>query len=154
MLLQMTKLPSFFWPKNYCIHIYLHISINNLYTRRKPKNPKFIYKKLYSYSYMFKIQSPPKYSTFDAIHQLRCFFHCSKQVLSLSILMAFSASTVLCFTSSHEQNISFWGRLSLENQKIVDQRDRMNRKGGAWGHAIFGQKPLNIQCGVGRCACK
>ena len=33
-------------------------------------------------------------------------------------------------------------------------RYQVNREGGAWGHAVFGQKLLNIQCGVGRCTHK
>ena len=49
---------------------------------------------------MFKLQSPSKYSTFDAIHLLRCFFHCSKRFLNLLIWVPFSASAVFCFTSS------------------------------------------------------
>ena len=38
------------------------------------KKMEFIYKKLCIYSYMFKLQSPSKYSPFDAIHLLRHFF--------------------------------------------------------------------------------
>ena len=44
--------------------------------------------------------SPSKYSPFDAIHLSRLFFHCTKQVLNLLILMAFSASAIFGFTSS------------------------------------------------------
>ena len=64
------------------------------------KKPELIYKKLCIYSYMFKLQSPSKYSPFDAIHLLRFFFHCSKQFLNSSILMPFSASAIFCFTYS------------------------------------------------------
>ena len=56
----------------------------------------YLFKKLHICFYTFKLQSPP----FHAIHLLRCFFHCSKQFLNLSILMPFSASDVFCFTSS------------------------------------------------------
>ena len=52
-----------------------------------PKNPEFIYKILCIYSYMFKLQSPSKYSPSNAICLSRCFFHCSKEVLNLGILM-------------------------------------------------------------------
>ena len=38
-----------------------------------PIKPEFIYKKMCIYSYMFKVQSPSKYSPFDAIHLLRLF---------------------------------------------------------------------------------
>ena len=57
----------------------------------------FIYKKLYIYSYMFKLQSSSKYSPFDAIHLSIHFFHCSKQFLNSSILMLFSASAISLF---------------------------------------------------------
>ena len=56
----------------------------------------YLFKKLHICFYTFKLQSPP----FHAIHLLRCFFHCSKQFLNLSILMPFSASAGFCFTSS------------------------------------------------------
>ena len=47
-----------------------------------PKKTEFIYKKLCIYSYIFKLQSPSKYSPFDAIHLSKCFFHCSKRLLN------------------------------------------------------------------------
>ena len=68
--------------------------------KKGPKKPEFIYKRLYTYSYMFKLQSPSKYSPFDAIYLLRCFFHRSQQSLNLSILIPFSAPAGFCFTSS------------------------------------------------------
>ena len=78
--------------------------------RGGPKEtPGIIYKKLCIYSYMFKLQSPSRHSPFEVIHLLRCFSHCSKQFLNLSILMPFSASAgffflvlvfLVCFTSS------------------------------------------------------
>ena len=49
------------------------------------------------YSYTFKLQSPSKYSPFDAIHLSRHFFPCSKEFLNTSILMLFSASAVFLF---------------------------------------------------------
>ena len=42
--------------------------------RGDPKIPEFIYKKLCIYFYMLKLQSPSKYSSFDAKHLSRCFF--------------------------------------------------------------------------------
>ena len=36
--------------------------------REGAKNPEFIYKKLFIYSYMFKLQSSSEYSPFDALH--------------------------------------------------------------------------------------
>ena len=45
-------------------------------------------------SYMFKLQSPPKYSPFEARHLSRCFYHCSEQFLIFPILVTFSVSSV------------------------------------------------------------
>ena len=107
-------------------------------------------------SHMFKLQLPSKYSALDAIHRSRCFFHCSKQFLNSSILMPFSASVVFCFTSP-----TLTKRFSLrtffhpgKQKKCHSGRDHVTREGGAWGHAGFGQKLQNTQCGVGRCAHK
>ena len=59
-------------------------------------------KKWHIFSYMFKLQSPSKYSPFDAIHLSRCFFHCSEQVLNSLILIPSSSSAFffVCFTCS------------------------------------------------------
>ena len=46
--------------------------------RGDPKNMEFIYKTLCIYSYMFKLQSPSKYSAFDVKQLLGHFTHCSK----------------------------------------------------------------------------
>ena len=59
--------------------------------RGDPPKPEFIYKKLCIYSYMFKLQSPSKYSPLEAI---------LKTVFNSLILMPFSASAPFCFTSS------------------------------------------------------
>ena len=77
-----------------CVHV--HACLN---MRGDPKM-QFIYKKLCIYSYTFKLQSPSKYSSFDAIHPWSSFLHCSKQFLNMLILMLFSDSAVFCFTSS------------------------------------------------------
>ena len=58
---------------------------------------------------MFKLQSPTKYSPFDAINLSRFFFHCSKQVLNMSMLMLFSASAV---PLPQQQNVSLSGLFS------------------------------------------
>ena len=72
------------------------------------------------YSYMFKLQSPSKYSPFDAIDLLKHFFHCLKQFLDLSILMPLSASAIFFFSSSSLHNrktFPFEDFFHLENQK-------------------------------------
>ena len=113
-----------------------------------PKYLGFIYKKLWIYSYMFKLQSPSKYSPFDVIHLLRCSFHCSKQFLNSSILMPFRASAIFfvspfsgkCFPlrtffiRGNKKKVT-WGKIGWIGR--VGQR----------GHVIFGQKLLNTQCG-------
>ena len=55
---------------------------------RLPKT-EFMYKKLCIYPYMFKLQSPSKYSPFDAIHLLRCFFPLLRTVFELIHFDAF-----------------------------------------------------------------
>ena len=50
---------------------------------------------------MFKLQSPSKYSPFDAIHLFETFFPLLKQFLNLSILIPFSASAVFLFCFFH-----------------------------------------------------
>ena len=103
---------------------------------------------------MFKLQSPSKYSPFDTVHLLRCFFHCSKQFLNLSILMSFSASAVFCFASStsakHSPLMTFFIQGNKQKKVTWSEIGWIGRV----GHRvmlIFGQKLLNIQW---RCACK
>ena len=61
---------------------------SSLYTGGTPKT-EFIYKKLCIYSYMFKLQLPSKYSTFDAIHLSRIFSTLLKTVFELLNFDAF-----------------------------------------------------------------
>ena len=120
-----------------------------------PPGPECIYKKLCIHPCMFKLQSPPKYSPFDAIHLSRSFLHRSKQFLN-SILMPFSASAVFCFTSSiSAKHFHLRTFLIQGNKKRKSVRDRSDEQGGwGMGHAIFGQNLLNTQCSAGRCAHK
>ena len=105
---------------------------------------------------MFKLQSPSKHSPFDAIHLSRCFFYCSKQFLSSSILMPFLASAIFCLFVSplpHQQNVPFEVFFHLGKQK----KSLMEKSGewGGWGTGVmlfFGQKLLNTQHSVGRWA--
>ena len=112
----------------------------------------FIYKKLYTYSYLFQLQSPSKYSPFDAIHLLRSFFHCSKQFLNLSILVPFSASAIFCFTYSTSAK-HFPLRTSRETQSHSGW-DWVNREGGVEGSCCFGSKTDEHSVQWGMCACK
>ena len=107
------------------------------------------------YPYKCKFQSPSKYSPFDAIYLSRlfptaqnsfwtCCFWC------LLVVLLFFLSLL-----PHRQNVSLWGPFFREtNRKSNLGWDVVNREGGHGGHAIFGQKLLNTQCSVGRCACK
>ena len=73
------------------------------------KTPEFIYKSLCVYPYMFKLQSPSKYSPFDSVHLSRFFSHCSKQFLNSSILMPFSASAGFVHLFHFEKTFPFEG---------------------------------------------
>ena len=104
-----------------------------------PQNPEFIYKKFCICSYMFKVQSPSKYSPFDAIHLSRYFCHCSKQFLNSSILMPFSASAFFYFTfSTLAKHFPLGTFFVKENKKKSCLGwDQVNRKGGAWESCRF-----------------
>ena len=89
--------------KKHLVLYLIKISTFGIYYDMRGNPPKLecIYKRLYIYSYMFKLQSPSKYSPFDAIHLSRHFFPTAqKQFLNSLILMSFSASAVFCFTFS------------------------------------------------------
>ena len=67
--------------------------------------------------------------------------------LNLSILMPFSASAVFLFHLFHvSKTFPFEDFFHWGNQK---KSLRVNKEGGAWGHAIFGQKLLNTQVWAG-----
>ena len=113
----------------------------------------FIYK---LHSYMFKFQSPLKCSPFHAIHLLRLFFCCSEQLSNSLILMSFSASAIFCLfvcynTSTSAKRFPFEDFLHPGKQ---ESPSGWTGRVGHGSHAIFGQKLLNTQHGVGRCAVK
>ena len=84
------------------------------------------------------------------------FFHCSKQFLNSSVLMPLSASVVFGFISS----------TSAKCFPLRTFFNQGNKKKVNWGeirwlsrvehgsHAVSGQKLLNSQCSLGRCARK
>ena len=117
----------------------------------------YFYKKLFIYSYMFKHQSSSKYLWFDAKYLSRLFFHCLKQFLNSLILMPFSASAIFvlfCFTSFISAKCFPLRTLFIQGneKKSGPGRDLVN--GVVWhrGYAVFGQKMLNPQSDVVRCA--
>ena len=119
------------------------------------KNLEFIYKKFCIYSYIWKLQSPSKYSPFDVIRLLRLFSTAQKQFLDLLILMLFSVSAFFVSPLPYRQNIFLWRLFSSgKTKKSCSGRDQVNVEGGPWESSCFGQKLLNTQCGVGWCARK
>ena len=110
------------------------------YERGTPKTQN-LYKKLCIYSYMFKLQSPSKYSSFDAIQLSRHFFHCSKQFLNSLILMSFHASAIFFVYLFH---LFYIGKMFFfedffigETEKSRSGQHRVNREGGAQGSCSF-----------------
>ena len=83
------------------------------------------------------------------------FFHCSKQVLNSSVLMPFSGAAFFClFRLFHISKM-------FPCEDIFHPRKQQKITQGEIGwigrvrhriHAVFGQKLLNTQHGVGRCA--
>ena len=104
------------------LYMYTHM-------RGKPKKLESFYKKLYIYCYMFKLQSPSKVTlhlmqyTYQGI-----FSHCSKQFLSLSILMPFSAFCSFCFTSSTSATC-----FPLRDIFIQENNKLLRVRSGEWG---------------------
>ena len=115
------------------------------FQRRKILPPKFIYKKLCIYSYMFKLQSPSKFAPFDAIHVLRCIFHCSRQFLNSSISVPFSASAIFSFTFSTSAKCFPW-RTFFHPGKQAEGKEKsrgVNREGRAWESCRFWSETLS-----------
>ena len=124
----------------------------------------FIYKKtLCIYSYMFKAHSPSKYPLFDVIYLLRVF-SLLKMLFELIDFDVFNSFAIFCFTSSTlTKHFPLRTFFIWENKKIVRMTyspDLTQNKIG-WigrvtnaGHAVFGQKLLNILCSKTRCAHK
>ena len=121
-----------------------------LYERRILKNNLLI-KKLCIYPYMFKFQSPSKYSPLDAIRLPKCFFHCWQLFLNSLILMPLNASAIFCFTSStsskHFPLRTF--HPGIQKKSCLGKIGWIGRAGPG-GHAIFSQQLLNTQHGAGR----
>ena len=124
-------------------------------TNGTQKTPGIHLLKMCIYSYMFKLQSPSKYSPFDAVHLMRHFFHCSKQFLNMLILMPFSAFATFCFTSfmsaKHFPSCTFLIQGNKWTKEVIGGERGWIGRVGYGGHAILGQKLLNTQCGMGRC---
>ena len=94
-----------------------------------------------------------EYAAFHAVPLSRCFFHCSNQFSTLSILMPFSASAIFCFTSSTSaKRFPLRTFSSRKTKKSHLGQDRVNREGGTRGSGHFWSKTAeHSTCGVGRC---
>ena len=103
---------------------------------------------------MFKLQSPSKYSPFDAIHQLKSFFHCSEQFLNLSILMPFSAFAVLFHLFHISKMFPFedFFHPGKHTQKSCSGQNWVNREGRVMLVLVKNYWPLST--GVDTCAQK
>ena len=84
------------------------------------------------------------------------FSHCSEQCLTSSILLPFRASAIVCFVSSTlAQNFPLRTFFSSgETKKVTQGEIVLIGRMGHGSQADFGQKLLNTQRGVGRCAHK
>ena len=74
--------------------------------------------------YMFKLQSPSKYSLFATIHLSR-LFSTAQKFLNLLILMSFSASAFFCFTSSTLAKLFSFGKNKIKKS--------LRARSGEWG---------------------
>ena len=71
------------------------------------------------------------------------------------MLMPISVSAGFCFTSSTSaKRFPFEDFFIRETKKGHSGQDQVTREGRARGDAIFGQKLMNTQHGVDRCARK
>ena len=87
------------------------------------------------------------------MHLARCFFTAENSFWTHQFWGPFSASAIFYFTSSTCKTFPFEDFFHLGKQKQVAQGDiGWIRKIGHGGHAFFGQKLLNTQHNVGRCA--
>ena len=92
------------------------------------------------------LQSTPHWT-----HLSRRFPHCSKELLSSSILMPFSASAIFSFHLFHiGKTFPFEDFFHQGGQKNSHSgRDWVNREGGEQGSCCFGSKTAehSVQCG-------
>ena len=107
-------------------------------------------KKLYIYSYVFKLLSPSKYSLFDSIDLSRHFFTTqnsfwTRRCWCLLVLLSFFVSPL-----PHGQNISLWGLFSSRETKKHIVQGKIGWKGG-WDMGVM---PFLVKnCWTLSCGC-
>ena len=139
----------------WCICIYIYICI---YKGGHKKTLEFIYKKLCAYSYMFKLQSPSMYSPFDATHLWDVFSTAQNsfwthQFWCLLVLLTFFVSPLPLGKTFPFKDFFHLGK-HKKDKKVTWVKIQWIGRVGHGGRAIFGQKLLNTQHGVGRWARK
>ena len=122
-------------------------------TGEDPKKWNLFLKKVV-YSYTFKLQSPSKYSPIDAIHLSTFFFHCSNSFWTWRFWCLLVLLPVFISPLPRQQSISPWGVFSSGKTKknVAQGQKKWIGRVGNRALALFGQKLLNTQHGVGRCA--
>ena len=119
-----------------------------------PKDPEFIYKKLCIYSYMFKLQSPSKYSPFDAIHSWEVFFTAQNSFWTSWFWCLLGLLLVFISPLPHRQNISLWRLFSSRETKKLFRGRLGDRDGGTWGSCHFWSKTAEHSAWRGQVRCK
>ena len=97
----------------HCINFQAEVTIWG----RTPPKAECIYKKLCIYSYVFKPQSPSKYSPFDAIHLLRCFSPAQNSFWTHQFWGILVLLPLFVLSPPHWQTVSRWGLFHLGNKQ-------------------------------------
>ena len=98
---------------------------------------------------MFKLQSPSKYSPFDAIHLLRCFSTSQNSFWTHQFWCLLVLLPIFVSPLPHQQNAALRGQ-----KKVTWGEMGWIGRVGHEGHAVLGKKLLNTQCGMGGCTHK
>ena len=106
---------------------------------------------------MFKLQSPSKYSPFDAIHLLRHFFLLLKTVFEFVNFNAFYCFCQFLFHLVHISKgfplMTLFSKTKQNKTKATWGNIRQIERVGHGRYVVFGQKLLNTHHGVGRSMC-
>ena len=110
-----------------------------------------IYEKFCIFSYVFKFQSPLKYSPFDAMHLSRCYSTAqnsfwTRQFWCLLVLLAFSVHFSHIGKTFPSEDFFFVRETKKES---LGARSPVNREGGAWGSCHIWSETAKhwVRCG-------